>query len=85
MTPKTEIILDMLTNTSVSILKKQYFDIDGERFYTNNIRNAYENSPSGRTLIKESLPEGYYKAVIAVWGDTPTVDYPIEESEETNE
>ncbi len=74
MTPKTEIILDMLTNTSVSVLKKQYFDIDGERFYTSNIRNAYENSPSGRTLIKEFLPDDYYKAVIAVWGDTPTVN-----------
>ena len=79
---KEKIILDMLTNTSVSILKKQYFDIDGERFYTNNIRNAYENSPSGRALIKESLPDDYYKAVIAVWGDNPTVDDPIEESEE---
>lgn len=79
---KEKITLDMLTNTSVSILKKQYFDIDGERFYTNNIRNAYENSPSGRALIKESLPDDYYKAVIAVWGDNPTVDDPIEESEE---
>ena len=81
---KEKITLDMLTKDSVSIIKKQYFDIDGKKFYTNNIRNAYENSPSGRALIKQSQSDDYYNAVIAVWGDNPTVDDPmIEESEET--
>jgi hypothetical protein len=42
-----------------------------------NIRNAYMNSESGRQLIRNLLPDEYYNAVMAVWGDNPTVDEPI--------
>lgn len=77
-----EIALENLSQDSVSVLKKPYVEFMGQRFYGTNIRNTYANSPSGRVLIKESLPDDYYKAVIAVWGDNFTVDDPIE-SEET--
>lgn len=77
-----EIALENLSQDSVSVLKKPYVEFMGQRFYGTNIRNTYANSPSGRTLIKESLSDDYYNAVISVWGDTPTVDDP-KESEET--
>ena len=49
-----------------------------------NVRNAYMNSKSGREQLKTVLSDEYYNAVMAVWGEIPTVDDPmIEESEET--
>lgn len=72
-----KITLDMLTQNSVSILKQKFIEIDGEETQVgNNVRNAYMNCVSDRTLIETLLPEDYYNAVIAVWGDAPTVDEP---------
>lgn len=76
-----EIALENLTQDSVSVLKKPYIDFMGQRFYGTNIRNTYVNSPSGRPFIKEDLPDDYYNAVIAVWGNSPTVDDPNESEE----
>jgi hypothetical protein len=43
-----------------------------------NIRNAYMNDESGREQLKTVLSDEYYNAVMAVWGDNPTVDEPTE-------
>ena len=75
----TKITLDMLTQDSVSVLKQQFLTFnDVEIQVGSNIRNTYTNSVSGRKLIKSILPNDYYNAVIAVWGDTPTVEEIIE-------
>ena len=72
---KEKITLDMLTEDSVSILRQQYINVNGEEMQVGgNIRNAYMNSERGREQIKTFLPEAQYNAVIAVWGDTPTVN-----------
>ena len=65
---KTEYVLDMLATDSVSVLQKQYFEFGGNRYYTDNIRNAYLNDEEGRQMITEVLPEEYQNAVFAVWG-----------------
>ena len=65
---KTEFVLDMLNSESVSVLKKKYFEFDGTRYYTGNIRNAYLNDEQGRAELEKLLPPEYYNAVIAVWG-----------------
>lgn len=71
---KEKITLDMLTPDSVSILKQQYITIDGADIKVgDNIRNAYINTQTDRNILKEVLPEDYYNAVLAVWGDAPTV------------
>ena len=71
----TKITLDMLTQDSVSVLKQQFLILNNtEMQVSGNIRNTYANSISGRKLIKSILPNEYYNAVIAVWGDTPTID-----------
>ena len=75
----TKITLDMLTQDSVSVLKQQLLTFnDVEMQVGGNIRNTYTNCISGRKLIKSILPNDYYNAVIAVWGDTPTVEEIIE-------
>lgn len=76
-----EIALENLSQDSVSVLKKPYVEFMGQRFYGNNIRNTYVNSSSGRPFIKEDLPDDYYNAVIAVWGNSPTVSDPTESEE----
>ena len=74
---KTKITLDMLTNDSVSVLKQQYITIDGADVKVGeNVRNAYMNTQTERELLKSELPEEFYNAVIAVWGDTPIVAEP---------
>lgn len=64
---KTEFVLDMLTNESVSVLQKKYFEFDSKRYYTENLRNAYLNNEEGREILEKLLPEEFYNAVIAVW------------------
>lgn len=76
---KERIALDMLTTDSVSVLKQQYITVDGTDIKVgDNVRNAYMNTQTERELLKFELPEEYYNAVIAVWGDTPIVDEPSE-------
>lgn len=76
---KEKITLDMLTTDSVSVLKQQYITVDGADIKVgDNARNAYMNTQSERDRLKNDLPEEYYNAVIAVWGDTPTVAEPTE-------
>ena len=75
---KEKITLDMLTKDSVSVLRQQFLTFNGEEMQVGgNIRNAYMNSESGRQLIRNSLPDEYYNAVTAVWGDAPTITDPI--------
>lgn len=76
---KTKITLDMLTTDSVSVLKQQYITVDGADVKVGeNVRNAYMNTQTERELLKSELPEEFYNAVIAVWGDTPIVAEPSE-------
>lgn len=72
-----KITLDMLTKDSVSILRQQFVNLNGQLTQVGqNIRNAYMNNPSGRTTITEILPEEYSNAILAVWGDSATVEDP---------
>lgn len=76
---KEKIILDMLTTDSVSVLKQQYITVDGTDVKVGeNVRNAYMNTQTEREQLKEILPEEYYNAVMAVWGDNPTIAEPAE-------
>lgn len=64
----------MLTQDSVSVLKQNFVELNGETQQVGqNIRNTYMNSSSGRAVIAGTLPEVYLNAVLAVWGDTPTI------------
>ena len=69
---KEKITLDMLTKDSISTFNGEEMQVGG------NIRNAYMNSKTGREQLKTVLSDEYYNAVMAVWGDNPTVDEPVE-------
>ena len=76
---KEKITLDMLTADSVSVLRQQFINYNGVDMQVGeNIRNAYSNNEDDRALLKNILSEEYYNAVMAVWGDNPTVDEPVE-------
>ena len=73
----TEITLDLLTEKGVSVLTKTFADINGFKTQIgNNSRKAYGNSPIGRDLLRADVPEAYYNAVLAVWGETPLLQDP---------
>jgi hypothetical protein len=67
--------LDLLTENSVSLVMIDYLTMkDGSKVQVGPIaRRAYTNSALQRQELMERLPEKYYNAIFAVWGDTPTI------------
>jgi len=65
---KEKITLDMLTKDSVSVLRQQFLNFNGEEMQVGgNIRNAYMNDESGREQLRKVLSDEYFNAVMAVW------------------
>lgn len=77
------ITLDLLTTDSVSVITELQTKIDDKIYTLDTLRQAYVNSPLGRTAIIADLPEEYMTAIFALWGDTPTIKDPPK-SEEIN-
>ena len=70
----TKITLDMLTETGVSVKTQKYVEDGGVEYAVGEPhRCAYVNSERGRQEITATLEEPYLSAVMAVWGDAPTV------------
>jgi len=76
-----KITLDMLTKDSVSVKTEKFIEIEGVEYQIGEPhRKAYVNSLSGRAAVVAELPEAQANAIMAVWGDTPTVADPVGES-----
>ena len=69
-----EISIDNLNLYGVSVKTQGYVEIEGTKHYIDKPhRKAYSNSIQGREELRNELAEPYYSAVMAVWGDEPTV------------
>lgn len=67
--------VDMLTTDSVSILTQKFIDVDGKQEQVgSNHRCSYVNSENGRQNLQDNEPEEVVTAVMAIWGDSPTVE-----------
>ena len=67
-------ILDNLNQNSVSVAKQTYIDYMGQKYPIGEIwRRAYMNNAQGRQQIVDELPQAQVNAIMAVWGDVPTV------------
>lgn len=67
--------LDKLNQYSVSVSKQTFVEYMGQMFPIGQLwRRAYVNSIQGRQQIIEELPVAQVNAIMAVWGDVPTVD-----------
>jgi len=72
-----EYTLTELTKNSVNILIQTFADINGLITKVGaKQRISCANSELGRQKLPELIPEQYALAVLAVWGDTPTVPDP---------
>lgn len=70
-----KIIIDELTNTSVSIVKRSFINVEGKEYLIGEPhRRAYINSEDGREAISKELPEPYISAVMSMWGDKALID-----------
>lgn len=66
--------LDMLNQDGVSVSKQTYIDYMGQQYPIGQLwRRAYVNSIQGRQQVVAELPQAQANAIMAVWGDTPTV------------
>lgn len=71
------ITIDLLTQNSVSVKRQKTIVADGMTYAIGDPhRCAYVNSAFGREQLAEDVPEPYCGAIIAVWGDVPTVSDP---------
>lgn len=71
---KTRKTVDMLTKDSVSIITQNFIEFEGkEQQVGEKHRRAYINSQEGRAEIEECEPNDVIVAVMAIWGDVPTV------------
>ncbi len=69
-----KIFIYSLNNKFVTFMKTTNTVIDGsERQLGEILAVSYENSIRGRKDLKQNISEPYYSAVMAVWGDEPTV------------
>lgn len=74
-----KIILDMLTQDSVSVKKQQYTVVNGVEYPIGQPwRRAYVNSVNGRQQVHEEVPEPYKSVIMLMWGSEPTVKEEIE-------
>lgn len=72
--------IDNLTQDSVSVKRQTFIEYQGQEFLIGESwRRAYVNSEGGRQQIIDELPQAQVNAIMAVWGDAPTV----EEEEQT--
>lgn len=68
------ITIDALTKNSVSIKRQKTITAEGSTYEIGDPnRCAYVNSTYGRAQLAKEVPEPYLSAVLAVWGDNPTV------------
>lgn len=66
--------LDMLTQDSVSVKKQTYIEYMGQQYpISEPWRRAYVNDIKGRQQVVDELPQAQVNAIMAVWGDAPTV------------
>ena len=71
---ETRIMLDALTADSVSIKTERYTTVEGETYMLGEPhRCAYINSAADRERMRAEVAEPYLAAILAVWGDTPTI------------
>ena len=64
----------MLTQDSVSVSKQTYIDYMEQQYPIGELwRRAYINSEQGRQQVLSELPQAQANAIMAVWGDSPTV------------
>ena len=76
---KTVTTVTDLTKDSVSILKQNFIELNGEQTQVGeNFRTSYVNSTSGRQSLVNEQSEQDVIAVLAKWGDTPTIAEPKE-------
>ena len=69
------VVLDMLTQDSVSVITKQMTKIDSKELQIGeNHRRAFVNSTKGREEIQQYLSNPYLSSVMELWGPTPTVE-----------
>ena len=75
---KNKISLDALNENSVTVKTQQYIEVDGKALHVGELHaKAYINSERGREELAEEVFEPYLSAVLAVWGDIPTVNETI--------
>lgn len=77
-----EYTLDLLTSTSVSVIKQSYIKFDKSSDlvpYGSRSRTAYQNSQADRDTLQSFLPESHYNAIVAMWGPEPTIDVSSDE------
>ena len=76
MEPTVNYMLEFLTINTVNVIIIKTLELNGKIYELERSRICYSNSPIGRNMVVEKLPQQYANAIFAIWGDEPTVEDP---------
>jgi uncharacterized iron-regulated protein len=62
-----------LCPNSVTVMLDKYVSVESKDIHVSNHAKAYINSLQGRASVEAEVAEPYKTAILAVWGDVPTV------------
>lgn len=69
-----KIVIDNLTENSVSVKRQNVTTIDGVEYAVGlPTRESFINSIRGRADLQKKLDIKYVNAIFSVWGDAPTI------------
>lgn len=71
---ETKILIDGLSDQSVSVVKRKYIVENGKEYFISEpMRRSYLNNNIDRQMLKNDVPEPYYSSIMSVFGDHPLV------------
>ncbi len=75
-----KISISDLCPDSVVVMTREYVNINGQEIQLGDTTSVcYNNCPYDRKRMQAALPEQYRNAVLAVWGETATLEDPKRE------
>lgn len=73
-----ELTLQDLDRDKVNVMRRKYIELEGTVYPIGDIfRRSYVNSAEGREQVQAEITEPYLSAIMAVWGEEPTI-FPAE-------
>lgn len=68
--------IEYLTNESVTVHVITYIIFNGQNLdlHDKSFTTSYMNSPRGRKMLMEEIPEPYLSSILTMWGQMPTLD-----------
>lgn len=81
---QTNYKIESLSENNVTIVTKDFIEINGNLTQIGFTKSCcFSNCSYDRNRLESLLPANYFNAIISVWGETPSLEDPIQTLEYT--